>query len=62
MIFGTKTCAVCQQKIKELEEKKTQYKYYDIETTDGLAAAAYYQVLGSKQLPIIVVIGVKDKK
>ena len=60
MIFGTKACPACCQKIKELDEKKTQYEYYDLETTDGLAVAAYYQVLGVKQLPIIVEL--KNKK
>lgn len=54
IIFGTKTCNACQQKIKELKEKKIKYEYYDIETADGLAVATYYQVLGTKQLPIII--------
>lgn len=54
IIFGTKACAACQQKIKEFKKKKIKYEYYDIETVTGLAVAAYYQVLGSKKLPIII--------
>lgn len=59
IIFGTKFCAACQQKIKELKEKKIKYEYYDIETADGLAVAAYYQVLDSEQLPIIIEVNAR---
>jgi len=60
-IFGTKTCAACRQKIKELKKAKIEFRYYDLETSEGLAEAAYQGLLDGRPLPIVV-IRAEDKK
>jgi len=59
IVFGKKICSGCQAKVAELKKQKKEYEYYDLETTDGLAVAAYYGVLDKKQLPIVIEIKAK---
>ena len=54
-VFGRKACPACQEKKAELEAQGIEYEYYDLDTPEGLAEAAYYGVLaGSLSLPIVL--------
>lgn len=55
ILFGKKMCSECQKIKKEYDEKGVKYIYHDLDTTDGLASAAYEEVLKDNMvLPIII--------
>jgi glutaredoxin len=55
LVFGKKTCANCLKKKIELQAKGTEFKYYDLETAEGMAKAASLDLLSeNRDLPIIV--------
>ena len=54
-IFGKKLCSACQKKKAELEAHGIMYRYFDLDTPEGLAEAAYQGLLGGKiSLPIVI--------
>lgn len=54
-IFGKKACPACQEKKAELEAHGIEYQYYDLDTPEGLAEAAFYGVLNTNlSLPVIL--------
>ena len=54
-LFGKKLCSACQEKKAELEAQGIEYRYYDLDTPEGLAEAAYYGLLDMRHsLPIIL--------
>ena len=54
-IFGKKLCSACQKKKAELEADGIMYSYFDLDTPEGLAEAAYQGLLrGKLSLPIIL--------
>lgn len=63
LVFGKKGCDDCKQKLQELREKKIEYKYYDLETAEGLAKAASLDILSeNRDLPIMIEIGIDVSK
>lgn len=58
LLFGKKACNDCFVMKKTLESRGIKFKYFDIETAEGMAEAAYYSIIGGsiKSLPIIVVV------
>ena len=63
-IFGKPTCPVCKdahKKIKYFKEKKdfnAEIKYFDMETVDGLAEGAYYEV---DDVPTVIILDEKKE-
>lgn len=58
LVFGKKTCKKCVQKITELREKKEEFKYYDLDTADGMTKAASLDLLSeNRDLPIVLDTG-----
>lgn len=61
-VFGRNTCVACKEKVKLLEASGKEFKYYDLETAEGLAkAAAYCLLTDNRDLPIVLEI-VEPKK
>jgi len=54
-IFGKKACSACQEKKAELKGQGVNYEYFDLDTPEGLAEAAYHGLLSNNLvLPIIL--------
>ena len=54
-VFGKKLCSACQEKKAELDAKGVEYIYFDLDTAEGLAEAAFYGILGKNiTLPFII--------
>ena len=54
-IFGRALCSACQEKKAEFEAQGVTYAYFDLDTPEGLAEAAFHGLLGGKlSLPIIM--------
>lgn len=53
LLFGKKLCSACQDKKKEFDKAGIEYKYFDLETSEGLSKAAFYGVL-HKPLPVVI--------
>ena len=62
IIFGKKQCVNCQEKKKELNKKGIKYRYFDLDTYEGLAMAAYLDVNFSNnvELPIVMNVASND--
>jgi thiol-disulfide isomerase/thioredoxin len=63
-VFGKPTCPVCKDarnKIQYFKEKKrfdAEIKYFDMETVDGLAEGAYYEVF---DIPTVIILDEKKE-
>jgi len=53
IIFGRKLCSACQDKKAEFDKAGVEYKYFDLDTIDGLAEAAY-RGFSDQPLPIVL--------
>ena len=62
IIFGKKLCVNCQEKKKKLNKKGIKYRYFDLDTYEGLAMAAYLDVNFSNnvELPIVMNVASND--
>ena len=55
LMFGKATCEACIKKKEELQKEGTAFKYYDLDTAEGMAKAASLDLLSeNKDLPIII--------
>jgi len=54
LLFGKKICSACQQKKAEFDEAGIEYKYFDLDTRDGLAEYAYRGLPEKQVLPVVV--------
>ncbi|MEO0216397.1 MAG: hypothetical protein ABIL14_05230 [candidate division WOR-3 bacterium] len=58
-VFGRETCPVCKDAynklcyFKEKEQFKAEIKYFNMDTVDGLAEGAFYEV---SDIPTILVL------
>ena len=54
IIFGRKLCSACQDKKAEFDKAGVEYKYFDLDTIDGLAEYAYRGLPEKQVLPIVL--------
>jgi len=63
-IFGKPTCPVCKDARKKIAyfKKKKQFKaeikYFDMETVDGLAEGAFYEI---SDIPTVIILEEKNE-
>lgn len=56
LIFGKNNCISCAEYKEKLNREKKEYVFYDLDTVDGLVAAAERGLITKceKSLPVIV--------
>lgn len=55
IMFGRKNCKSCIEKKKEFKDNGIEFEYYDIDTNEGLAKAAFKGLVDqARLLPIII--------
>lgn len=66
-VFGRPTCQVCKQAIEKINyflekweyNKSISLTYFDMDTVDGLAEGAYYEVF---EIPTTVLLSTGDRE
>ena len=53
ILFGKKLYSACQDQMEAFDKAGIEYKYYDLDTIDGLAEAAY-RGFSDQALPVVV--------
>ena len=53
LLFGKKMCSACQELKEKFNKENIEYEYYDLDTVDGLAIAAMYDVV---ILPKVIIL------
>lgn len=54
LLFGRKICSACQDKKAEFDKAGVEYKYYDLDTFEGLAEYTFRGFPEKQALPIVV--------
>ncbi|MDY0236988.1 MAG: glutaredoxin domain-containing protein [Gudongella sp.] len=57
-IFGAPGCSRCKRLTMSLDRSGTTYDYIDVSTVEGMAEAAYREIMG-RTLPVAYVDGVE---
>lgn len=56
LIFGKKNCKSCVDYKEKLDKEGKEYKFFDLDTVDGLTEAAERSIINQceKRLPVIL--------
>lgn len=56
LLFGKNSCIKCKQMKESFDRRGVAYRYFDLDTPDGLTEAALRGIIGQceKSLPVVV--------